>query len=98
MGCSASIPPPRRCRTSSFVPDMRRGCARISLVHRILPGWQNELRPVRPKGLDRMLSALFAVAAAQIVGRAVTIAAPAYALGMRGPFRYASDHHSPAIL
>jgi hypothetical protein len=39
-----------------------------------------------------MLSALFPIPAAQIVGRAVTITTPADALGMRGPFRYPSDH------
>lgn len=71
---------------------MPRLSARISSFIRILPGGQNELHPVRPKGFDRMLSALFAVAAAQVVGRAVAIATPADALGMCGPFRYPSDH------
>lgn len=59
---------------------------------RLLLGWQNELHPVRPKGFDGMLSALFPIPAAQIVGRAIKIAAPADALGMGGPFRYPSGH------
>ena len=44
----------------------------------------NELEPVGPEDLHWMLAALLSIAAAQIVGCTVPIAAPADALGMGG--------------
>ena len=61
-------------------------------IRRLLRGRKTELRPVRPKSFAGMLRAFFAVAAAQIVGRAVPVAAPADALRMCGVNWYPSCH------
>lgn len=70
-----------------------RGLARILFRSGgILPRGENEFHPVPPEGLDGMLSSLFTVAAAQVVGRAIELAAPADALGMCRSCRYPPGH------
>jgi hypothetical protein len=62
------------------------------MIRPVIFGGISEVHPVRPKGFDGMLGALFAIAAAQIIGRAVPIAAPADALRMCGVYGYPSCH------
>src|SRR5215469_3636868 len=61
-------------------------------IGRVIFGGNSEVHPVGPKGFDGMLGALFPIAAAQIVGRAVPVAAPADALRMSRAYGYPSYH------
>lgn len=62
-------------------------------------GFRGPLEPIVPEDFDRVLRSLNLIAAEEIMGRTVTVAAPADALGVAGEFRKVlhSYRHSPAI-